>query len=209
MRTKPNELLGDVDKFLGEFLAAVPSGAVTTIAAGTGSAGHLLAFRWGDTGGNKMALRYLAAQFCLTTAFGAAQEVGCEAFVARSFTASSSGGTAITLTTNNNKRRKGGATSLVTDARVATTAALTAGTLTLDAQAFGSTSGWAGAAGVVIAKTVLFDARDTIHGESGIPTRSPIILEQDEGFVVRNTVLMGASGVGRWQFFAEWDEIKP
>jgi len=34
----------------------------------------------------------------------------------------------------------------------------------------------------------------------------PIKLVQDEGLVVRNLILMGASGVGRWDFLVEWDE---
>lgn len=38
---------------------------------------------------------------------------------------------------------------------------------------------------------------------------APIRLDTDMGFVVRNTVLMGASGVGRWDFLVEWDEGTP
>jgi hypothetical protein len=204
---KPAESRSDVSLFLGQFCLAVPSGAVTTIAAGTASAGHLLALQWTNAT-SKMLLRYLAARFTLTTAFGAAQEVGCEAFVARSYTGAHTGGTAITLTGNNQKTRVGGATSLVTDARVAGAGALTSVTNTLDAQPFGSLSGWAGAVGAVIPKEALFDGRDVLNGE-GLPNRSPIVLGANEGIVLRNTVLMGASGVGRWQFYIEWDEVTP
>jgi hypothetical protein len=213
---KPNESRSDVAQFLGEFVLAVPSGAVTTIAAGTTSAGHLLALQWTNAT-SKMLLRYLAARFVCTTGFTAGQEVGCEAFVARSYTGAHTGGTAITLSTNNQKRRVGGATSLVTDARVATAAALTNVTNTMDAQAFGSCSGFAvtTTTGVVIPKEALFDARDLLDvgsGQavgSGLPLRSPIVIGANEGIIVRNTVLMGAAGVGRWQFYLEWDEVTP
>ena len=49
----------------------------------------------------------------------------------------------------------------------------------------------------------LLDSRD-----DGVSTsRAPIILAQNEGLVLRNTVLMGAVGVGTWVFQVEWDEI--
>ncbi len=36
--------------------------------------------------------------------------------------------------------------------------------------------------------------------------KAPIVLGADEGFVIRNLILMGATGVGRWDFLIEWDE---
>jgi len=46
MLQKPNESRNDVAALLTEIIFGVPSGAVTTIAAGTTSAGHLLALQW-------------------------------------------------------------------------------------------------------------------------------------------------------------------
>ncbi len=48
----------------------------------------------------------------------------------------------------------------------------------------------------------LLDARD----DSGSTVRSPLILGQNEGFKVRNTILMGATGVATLVFNIEWDE---
>jgi len=207
-RVRPSELKGEASTFLGQYAMAVPTGAVTTVAAGTASAGHLLALRW-TSSTSKLLLRRAAAQFVLTTAFGAAQEVGCELFCTRSYSAAHTAQTAIDVggtNTDANKIRKGNATSLVSSARVAGTGALTDGTHTIDPNALGSCSGYAGAVGVIISKDpgcglpsgVLWEAR---------ADQSPIVLTASEGLIIRNTVLMGASGVGRWQFFLEWDEV--
>ena len=53
----------------------------------------------------------------------------------------------------------------------------------------------------------LFDA--TVLGADGLPIESPIILSANEGIILRNAVLMGAVGVGRWQFGVKWDEFTP
>ena len=34
----------------------------------------------------------------------------------------------------------------------------------------------------------------------------PLVLAADEGFVLRNYLLMGATGVGVWDFLIEWEE---
>ena len=48
----------------------------------------------------------------------------------------------------------------------------------------------------------LWDYRQSAH-------EAPIVLAADEGFVIRNLILMGATGVGRWDFCVEWDEGTP
>ena len=47
---------------------------------------------------------------------------------------------------------------------------------------------------------VLFDVNDAGY---------PIVLANNEGFVVRNLILMGAVGVGRFDFQVAWDEGVP
>lgn len=216
---RPTLLTSDVSSFKGTYALATTTGAVTTVAAGTTTAGFLFSMRYAGTG--KVLLRYLGAQFATTTAFTSAQEVGCEAFIARSYSASPTGGTALDLgatVTNTNKLLTATSTSdfslASSDVRVATTGALTAGTQTLDANAFGSTSGWAGAVGITIAKTALFDGKThmpprPLAEERAVLGLSPVVLSNNEGIIIRNTVLMGAVGVGRWQFFVEWDEVAP
>jgi hypothetical protein len=204
------ELNGEVTTHLGSYKMAVTTGAVTTIAAGTASAGHMFAFRWVSSA-SKCVLRHVSGQFTLTTAFGAAQEVGCDLITTRTYSASHSGGTAIDMggtVTNANKIRAGAPTSLMStgDARISTTGALTNGTHTIDPNPLAAISGYAGAVGIIVSRYpsgslpggLLWEARDD---------QDPLVLTTNEGFLLRNTILMGASGVGRWQFHIEWDEV--
>jgi hypothetical protein len=208
LRLRASEEVGPGTK-LGQYALAAASGQVTTIAAGTAAAGHLFAFR-NTHASTKVYLRYVAAQFILGTAFGTAQEVGCDLITTRTYSASHTAGTAIDVggtNANANKLRSLTPTSCLAtgDARVATAAALTNGTHTIDPNPVSMVSGWAGAVGPIIGRYpgtgitggLLYDARDDY---------SPIVLGTNEGFLIRNTVLMGATGVGRWLFWVEWDE---
>ena len=205
----PKDLRGDYTVRASKRLV-VSSGAVTTIAARTATAGYLLTMRWSSTAANCY-IKYVGAKFTLTTAYGTAQETGCDLILARSYTASATGGTAIDVgstVADTNNLDVGFNTSLfaANSCRVASTSAITAGTQTLDANPIGVLSGWSAAIGdkVPLATSgghdgfgVLFSARQT---------GAPIKLAADEGIVVRNLILMGATGVGRWDFCVEWDE---
>lgn len=216
--------MGDYPKLGGEYTLrgtyrlAVSTGAVTVIAARTATAGHLFAFRWSSSSTTLCRLRYVGAKFILTTAYGTAQETGIDMIVARSYTASHTGATAVdngSTVADTGKALKHFDTSLAGVAglcRVADTGALTAGTHTFDANPFSIMSGWSGAIGdtVPMASSLggnrmgaLYDARP--------PTgpANPLYFKQDEGFVLRNLILMGAIGVGRWDFQVEWDEVTP
>jgi hypothetical protein len=197
----------------GVYRLSASSGAVTTIAAATATAGHLFAFRWTDTT-LKAYIRYIGARFILTTAYSAAQETGCDLIMARAYSASHTSGTAIDTggtVTGSGKYQTSQLASLVADCRIATTAALTAGTHTLDANPIASLTDWSGAVGDTIPRSTsgamsgpgaLWDARDyRFH--------TPLELAANEGFVIRNKILMGASGVGRWDFTVIWDEGTP
>jgi hypothetical protein len=200
----------------GSYRLVASTGAVTTIAARTASAGHLFAFRWSPSSLTtyNAYIRRIAARFILTTAYGTAQETGCDLMVARSYSASHTGATAIDLgstVTNTNKFATAQNTSLMGvagRARIADTGALTAGTHTFDANPIGVLSGWSAAIGAAVPVETsgtdifgnLWDARDNGH---------PLVLAADEGFVIRNLILMGATGVGRWDFLVEWDEGLP
>ncbi len=199
----------------GSYKLVCSSGAVTTVAARTATAGHIFSFRWASSTANRCFLRYVGAKFTLTTAYGTAQETGCDMILARSYTASHTGATAVDVgstVANTGKLMTGFATSLITanSVRVADTGALTAGTQTLDANPIGILSDWSSAIGATVPLATsgamskfgtLWDARDA--------SASPIVLAQDEGFVIRNLILMGAVGVGRWDFCVEWDEGTP
>lgn len=181
---------------LGIYRISLLSG---TMAAGLAAAANVLSFRWGD------ATRLCAVQRVTldglsgsATAF-AAGFGSIRLFAARSFTASDSGGAAATLTGNNNKLRTSMGTTLVTDLRMSSTAALTAGTRTLDTNAFGQFSlSFGTAVSVQYANNVLL-----FGDEAGL--QMPLILAQNEGFVAQATV----PATGTWQFgiTAQWTEV--
>lgn len=179
---------------IGSYRQTVTTGAVTTIAAGTATAGHILSLRSG-TSGRAIRLRSLEAEFVLTTAFGAGQEVGFEAFVARSYSAPHTGATALDFTGDTGKSKQTASSSALTG-RIANAGALTAGTHTLDINAVARSSVWCGAIGAALDRFYDFTALES----------KGIILVNNEGLVVRNTILMGATGVGKWHFTFEWDD---
>ncbi len=169
------------------------TGAVTVVAAGTAAAGHLLAMR-NATAARGVRLRSFEPEFILTTAFGAAQEVGFDAFVTRTYSAAHAGGTALTMTGG---RVLADHNATILTGRVATTAGLTDGTHVIDANAIAKGSQWCAAVGTGLAPRLYDFTSNPLGG---------VILSTDEGFVVRNTILMGVTGVGKWHFTLEWDD---
>lgn len=177
---------------LGIYRMALLSG---TMAAGLAAGANVLSFRWGDAT-RLCALQRLSLDGLSGSATAFAAGFGnFRAFFARSFTASDSAGTAATLTGNNNKLRTSMGTTLVTDIRMSATAALTAGTRTLDTQSFGAYSQAFGTAtSVQYATNVLLFGADIAAG-------MPLVMAQNEGFVVQATV----PATGTWQFAMSFD----
>jgi hypothetical protein len=168
---------------LGWNSVGVASGLVTGLAAGAA----IFSFRNLST--NPVLVRRVGVGFVTTTAFTAAQMISFGLLAARSFTASDSGGTAIALTGSNAKHRTSLATPTSLDCRVATTAALTAGTRTVDANSLAVAAGWSGGAGVSIAPTL----NNLLAHDTG---DYPLVLAQNEGLLITNLTAMGAGGVG-------------
>ncbi|MGH9876210.1 MAG: hypothetical protein ACRD5H_01100 [Nitrososphaerales archaeon] len=120
-----------------------------------------------------------------------------ELVIARSFTVADSGGTAITLTSDNNTFRTAFDASLMADARIASTGTLTAGTRTLDSQAFTTVPLATGTAiGVPLALATIYDRTDLF----------PIILAQNEGFIIRNNATGPATGTFVLHVYMRWLE---
>jgi hypothetical protein len=155
-----------------------PTGLVTVIAAGTASAGHLYALRNPSTSTKTVHLSRLRLAFFPTVAFGAAQGVRFAALKLTGYSVAHTGGTAITPA----KKLSSLATASIATARIATTAELTAGTQTIAAQPGFSVGAWGTAP--------TFDSVWTPH--DGLPE----LLEPGEGLLIRNEILMGATGVG-------------
>lgn len=206
-RIRPADSLGESNTLYGEYRLAVTSGLATVVAAGDATAGHVFVMRNPSTT-KRAIIRYVNVNFVTTTGFGTIQPMAYDLIVARAYTASHTGGTAIDMgstVTNTGKLRTNQPTSLFTanTCRIATTAGLTAGTHVLDANPL-SRAGGAGTTTIASAfDALLLDARN-----DGIATySSPITLAQDEGIVVRNVILMGATGVGYITVNVEWDEV--
>lgn len=181
-------------------------GVTGAIAAGMAANGELLQFRWTDATRFAVITRIEVMGMRATTAF-AVGTIDIKATIARSFTASGSGGTPLTLTGDNNQMRTSMGASLVGDLRIATTAALGAGTKTLDTQDIGliatHSSAGVGAATPIIGSIYLPNTSLWVPDLSG--GEHPIVLAQNEGVVVRATV----PGTGVWNLAIKikWCEV--
>lgn len=197
---------------LGHYRVASQTGTLAAaLAAGTGSAGHVFAMRWGDATRLCLLLK-LKCRFLPLTPFTAAtltDHTSFDAFIVRSYTASHSGGTALTPSSNNAKMRTSMGASLLTDLRIATTGALTNGTETFDAFPFaqslrkGNRVNPAAATEEVIMPTadgmdIDFSMADGDH---------PILLAQNEGIVIRNRTVWPAAGTGILTVLVAWAEL--
>jgi hypothetical protein len=154
-------------------------------------------------------LRSVIISACVsTTFFAAGVPVQIDMKVARGWSADGSGGTAIAFSTaNTNKKRTDFPLSLLSDTgvRVATTAALGAGTKTLDtnALAFLAAPGpiTASLNGQIIAPGTYLWQRNTAD-------EYPVVFETNEGFVIRS-VAVPATGTWTAAVQVEWAEIEP
>jgi len=168
---------------LGWNSVGAKSSGLTSIAA----AAPLFSFR--NMSANPILVRRAGVGFITTTAFTAPQAVDFGLQVARAFTVSDTGGTPIALTGNNGKHRTSLATSSSIDCRIAASAALVAGSKTLDANHLGMVAGYSAGVGVTItpAPDNLFqhDAGDY-----------PLVLAQNEGFNITNLTAIATGGGG-------------
>jgi hypothetical protein len=159
------------------------TGTQAMTAALVGNA-EIFQFRWSDS--NNLALVHrVSISAGAIAAAGAAALVGFNLYIARNWTGVGSGGSRFSFAGNTNKLRVDMGSSLVNDAGVSTTGALIAGTKTFDAQPIGSVRMGIGTGAVtthmqknLLPHTALFNS----EGEG----YTPIILSQNEGFVVRN-----------------------
>lgn len=185
----------------GAYRVCQSSGLITTIAAGTASAGHLFAARWGHA--TKLAIiTYFRASWVTVAGFTAAQEVGLELFQTRAYTVAHSGGTAITLTGDALKKRSSFGSTAFNDIRISTTTALTNGTHTIDPNPIAS-GGFAELAALATVFKGTFECTFAPN-ELGF---HPLVLAQNQGLILRNQILMGAAGTARVRVEMDWLEV--
>lgn len=130
------------------------------------------------------------------------------AAIARAWSAAGSGGTRATLTTNNSKLRTAHATSEVNDAGISTTAALTAGTKTLDVANIGAVTASLFLGTAVGAGATVLVPKENLLGEFAGGMAFPIALANQEGFVIRNGAVAFPATM-TWQFTVDvaWSEV--
>lgn len=160
------------------------SQATGTIAAALAANGELYQFRWTDAT-RLCAVMKVVISAGANVAASAAGLVDLGIAVARSFTVAGTGGTAATITGNNGKLRTSMGTTLLGESRVATTAALGAGTKTLDTQGIGNVFIGIGTGAITAASRLQLVDRVALFDADG-EGQHPLILAQNEGFVVKN-----------------------
>lgn len=185
----------------GSYQIAAISGAVTGVGAGS----PVFSMRWAPGTGALCMINSVYVSATVTVGFTAAQELEYGMFVARGFTVSDTGGTQQVLSGANQKMRTSMGTSLFSsggDMRISSTAALTAGTRTLDSQPMNANSFWSPAAtagsNLSNVNIALFDRQ---------PGEYPIVLANNEGMVINNVLAMGAGGVVRLVVYVNWTEV--
>lgn len=171
-------------------------GAVSGNLTGVAANGPVFSFR--NTGTNLMLIRRVALGFAVLTAFTTAQALTYSMIKANSFTVSDTGGTALYTAGANKFCNSMTNISSAPDIRIAAAAALGAGTRTLESRGLGLYSGSASALGAVAPISPIF-AHD--------PEDHPLVLAQNEGFIITNLIAMGVTGVIQLQVDVEFAEV--
>lgn len=171
-------------------------GGTSGLLTGVAAAGPVFSFR--NTGSNPILVDLAQLGFVTTTAFTTAQGLQYQLIKANSFTASDTGGTALYTAGANKMRNSLTNITSAPDIRIASTAALTAGTRTLETVPLSSVNGssTAVATGLPI--------QDLLRSQPG---EYPLVLAQNEGFVIVNGQAMGAAGVINLQVNIRFAEV--
>lgn len=157
-----------------------------TMAAGLANDAEIFQWRWPDA--TNLGIVYkvtisVGQQLASTGALA----LGFNMAIARSWSAAGSGGLRAVLTGNICKLRTSMGTSLVNDAGISTTGALTAGTKTIDhaTSNIGAVSFGVGTGAITVTTTMnLLPDTDLFNALDG--SAHPIVFVQNEGFIIRN-----------------------
>jgi len=183
------------------------SGFTGTIGAALGASSEVLQFRFlASTKTLALVYKIEFEGMGIVAVATAAGPLGFEMVPARAWTAAGSGGTRIVTTGDNLQMETSLVVSQVNDIGIATTGALTPGTKTLDANAQGGVLGGIGTGAV------------TIYGPTGVVPPGhmlnateggdmPLVLANQEGFVVRTTHVGPASLTYVARFSVAWCEV--
>jgi hypothetical protein len=185
----------------GHFRVAQVSGALT----GAIAASSVFSFRSPAVGYSL--LKRLQLGYAITTAFTTGQILDFDCVRCTGFTASDTAGTAIVLTGSNNKKRTNGMnSSQLADLRISSTAALTAGTKTQDANPFGYLTN--APINLAVPTATLAGGFQPVVDLYAQTTNAehPMMFQPNEGFNIRVVTALGAAGVIKLYVVVDWAE---
>jgi len=189
----------------GAYRLSMQSG---TMAASLGANAEIFQFRY-VTGASRVCLVHgISISSAMNVAATAAALLAYRATIARAWTAAGSGGARASLIGNLQKLRTGHATSEVNDAGISTTAALTAGTKTLDTQDIGSVAFSALTGAITVTTDGILVPKTNLLGDFGGTLAFPLVLGNQEGFVIRAGANAHPAGM-TWTFAVDvaWSEV--
>lgn len=190
----------DIGSTGGRFWAQTMSGALTAIAAKTSSAGHLWSFQNATATSTKLCLIHrVKLAFFPTVAATGAQQVGFALWKTTAHTVQPTSGAAVSAATPQLKQRTSLPAPEAAIYYANGTAALTAGTYTIDTQAVWDERDWNLASGAAVPFPVV---KFELNFE-----RRPIVRAQNEGLLITNSVLMANSLAGNLAVAVEWSEV--
>jgi hypothetical protein len=189
---------------LGVYSIGETTGGYSGLAAGS----ELFQFRWTDASKLALILR-VSVSVVITTAASAAGVVDRQLIIARTWNVSGSGGTSLFPSfTNQLKRRTSLASSVAGDIRIASNAALGAGTKTLDNTGVGIAGTALGSAALTAYQgNQILPLTDLYNVSAGGVVEYPIVLAQNEGCVVRMVSAEPSSAVLRTLVNFIWAEV--
>lgn len=188
----------------GSYILGVVSGIM---AAGLAANSEIFQMRWIGSTNQKMLLRSIMLSAAPGTTAFAAGPIEFSLTLARGWSADGSAGTPIVFSTaNTNKKRTDFPLSLFSDTgvRFSATAALGAGTKTLDTNRAASISSYVSSVATTAASGPMV-MPGTYLWQRNTHDEYPILFENNEGPVIRATV--PATGTWQYSLTVEWDEI--
>lgn len=175
------------------------------MAAALAANSEIFQFRWPDATRFAVVTRASISAGANVAATAAAL-LSVRLTAARAWTVAGSGGTRLTMTGNNQKLRTSMGTSLVNDIGISTTAALTPGTKTLDAQDIGGLSYGVGTGAITTALSLnLFPLTELLNIDAS--NDHPLVLAQNEGCVIRSGIINPAAMTWAFTVNVSWAEV--
>lgn len=179
-----------------------------TLGAAIAANSELFQFRYVTAASRVCLVHGISVSAGANVAATAAAILSLRATVARAWTAAGTGGTRATLTTNNQKLRTSHATSEVNDAGMATTAALGAGTKTLDAQDIGGIAYGVGTGAITVSIPIILVPKTNLMGDFAGSLAFPLVLANQEGFVIRTGIINPATMTWNLTVDVAWSEVQ-